>query len=69
MKPEVQVKPEVTSIGIQCDLLNPMSSLPLLSYIILYRSACTPIKNDVAEYETDTTTTEEGLDDTYTRRT
>jgi len=27
--------------------------------------ASTPIKNDVTEYETDTTTTEEGLDDTY----
>jgi len=58
MKPEVQAKPEVTSIGIQCDLLTPMPSSPL-------PSTSTPIKNDVAEYETDTTTTEEGLDDTY----
>jgi len=52
-------------VGSQCDLLIPMP-LPTLPP----PSTSTPIKHDVhvADYETDTTTTEEGLeglDDTY----
>ncbi|XP_065885779.1 uncharacterized protein [Dysidea avara] len=57
---ETQAKPEVHDVGVQCDLLSPMhmssSHLPLTS---------TPIKDAADFYETDTTTTEEGIDDTY----
>ena len=60
MQLETQAKPEVHDVGVQCDLLSPMhmssSHLPLTS---------TPIKDAADFYETDTTTTEEGIDDTY----